>query len=64
LLLFVQGAGTKDNTLIRVVVSRCEVDMVQIKQEVQRQFGKSLDALIEVFLYFTLIDSPLVARDL
>jgi len=42
-----KGAGTKDDTLIRVIVSRCEVDMVQIKQEVQRQFGKTLEALIE-----------------
>jgi len=43
-----QGAGTKDSTLIRVIVSRCEVDMVQIKQEFQRQFGTSLDAMIQV----------------
>ena len=43
-----QGLGTHDDTLIRVVVGRCEVDMVQIKDEFQRQFGKSLDAFIAV----------------
>ena len=43
-----QGAGTKDDTLIRVVVTRSEVDMVQVKQEFQRQFGTTLDAMIEV----------------
>ena len=43
-----QGAGTADDTLVRVIISRCEVDMVQIKQEFQRQFGTTLDAMIEV----------------
>jgi len=42
-----KGAGTKDRTLIRIIVSRCEIDMVQIKQEFQRQFGKTLDAAIQ-----------------
>lgn len=42
-----KGAGTKDDTLIRVIVTRCEVDMVQIKAEFQRSHGKSLDAMIE-----------------
>ena len=46
-----QGLGTHDDTLIRVVVSRCEIDMVQIKDEFQRQFGKSLDSFIAVRLY-------------
>jgi annexin A7/11 len=40
------GAGTKDKTLIRIVVSRCEIDMVQIKAEFQRQHGKSLESFI------------------
>jgi hypothetical protein len=42
-----QGAGTNDDTLIRVIVSRSEVDLVQIKQEFQRQFGQSLEAWIQ-----------------
>jgi len=47
-LSVVQGAGTNDDTLIRVIVSRCEVDLVQIKQEFQRQYGQTLDAWIQV----------------
>jgi len=44
----VQGAGTNDDTLIRVIVSRSEVDLVQIKQEFQRQYGQSLESWIQV----------------
>jgi len=43
-----QGAGTNDDTLIRVIVSRSEVDLVQIKQEFQRNFGQSLESWIQV----------------
>ncbi|ELT88886.1 hypothetical protein CAPTEDRAFT_226167 [Capitella teleta] len=42
-----KGAGTKDNQLIRIVVSRCEVDMVEIKQEFQRAYGKTLESFIQ-----------------
>ncbi|KAA0192185.1 Annexin [Fasciolopsis buskii] len=37
-----QGAGTRDHKLIRLVVSRCELDMGQIKEEFMRENGKSL----------------------
>jgi len=40
------GLGTKDRALIRLVVSRCEKDMVQIKQEFQRAYGKTLESFI------------------
>jgi len=45
-----QGVGTNDDTLIRVIVSRSEVDLVQIKQEFHRHHGQSLDSWIQVWL--------------
>ncbi len=35
-----KGLGTDDSALIRVVVTRCECDMVQIMQSFDQQFGK------------------------
>lgn len=38
----VRGLGTNDSTLIRVIVTRSEIDLVQIKDRYQRMFGRSL----------------------
>ncbi|BFZ22448.1 hypothetical protein BsWGS_25488 [Bradybaena similaris] len=41
-----KGLGTNDDTLIRIIISRCEVDMVQIKEEFQKAFKQSLAMFI------------------
>uniref|UniRef100_A0A672ZY53 Annexin n=1 Tax=Sphaeramia orbicularis TaxID=375764 RepID=A0A672ZY53_9TELE len=41
------GAGTDDNTLIRVMASRCEVDMMDIRNEFRRMFACSLHSMIK-----------------
>ncbi|GAA0164822.1 hypothetical protein Leryth_023463 [Lithospermum erythrorhizon] len=37
-----KGIGTDDSTLIRVIVTRAEIDMQYIKAEYHRKYGKSL----------------------
>ena len=41
-----KGLGTDDDTLVRIVVTRCEIDMVQIKEEFQTLTGQSLEQFI------------------
>ncbi|XP_033629438.1 double zinc ribbon and ankyrin repeat-containing protein 1-like isoform X1 [Asterias rubens] len=41
-----KGAGTDDNTLMRIVVSRCEVDLQNIKAEFQSAFNQTLGKFI------------------
>jgi annexin A7/11 len=41
-----KGAGTDERTLTRLVVSRCEKDMVQVKQCFQGRYKSSLDKWI------------------
>lgn len=36
------GLGTKDDDLIRIIVSRCEVDMNAIRKEYSRLYNKDL----------------------
>lgn len=43
-----QGAGTDDDTLIRVMVSRSEVDMLDIRAAFRRMFACSLHSMIKV----------------
>lgn len=46
-----KGLGTDDETLLRVIISRCEVDMVQIKEAFQEKYDQSLGDFIKVGLY-------------
>ena len=43
-----KGLGTDDHTLIRCIVTRCEVDMVQIKQHFVHNYREPLGKWIEV----------------
>lgn len=43
-----QGKGTRDKVLIRIMVSRSEVDMLKIRSEFKRKYGKSLYYYIQV----------------
>uniref|UniRef100_A0A3Q2CPW3 Annexin n=1 Tax=Cyprinodon variegatus TaxID=28743 RepID=A0A3Q2CPW3_CYPVA len=42
-----KGAGTDDNTLIRVMVTRSEVDMLDIRAEFRKMFACSLHSMIK-----------------
>lgn len=43
-----QGAGTDDKTLIEIMVSRSEIDMLDIRAEFRRMFATSLYKMIKV----------------
>lgn len=42
-----KGLGTNDSMLIRIVVSRTEIDMQYIKVEYQKKYKKTLAAAIQ-----------------
>ena len=37
-----EGAGTKDKQLIRIIVSRAEIDLRQIKQAYYKLYGRDM----------------------
>jgi len=41
------GAGTDDHALIRIIVSRCEIDLALIRAEYEKIYGKPLEAAIK-----------------
>jgi hypothetical protein len=41
-----KGIGTWDERLIRIMVLRSEIDMMDIKMEFQKRYGKSLEQFI------------------
>lgn len=46
--LVFQGLGTRDNTLIRIMVSRSELDMLDIREIFRTKYEKSLYNMIKV----------------
>eukprot|EP00043_Microstomoeca_roanoka_P021073 m.254851 g.254851 ORF g.254851 m.254851 type:complete len:548 (+) comp18742_c0_seq1:237-1880(+) len=42
-----KGIGTDERTLTRCIVSRCEIDMVEIKQAFRRKYSKSMEEWIK-----------------
>ncbi|XP_006881192.1 PREDICTED: annexin A5-like [Elephantulus edwardii] len=42
-----KGAGTDDHTLIRVMVSRSEIDLLNIRKEFRKNFATSLHSMIK-----------------
>ena len=60
----VKGLGTNDSKLVRVIVSRCEIDLPQIKQAYQRIYQRNLlyDVRDDTSGYYRDILTNLISR--
>lgn len=45
------GAGTDDSTLIRIIISRSEIDLENIKDEFERIYNRTLTSAVQVIYY-------------
>jgi annexin A7/11 len=51
-----EGAGTNDTSLIRIIISRSEIDLGNIKKSYEKVFNKTLYSAVKVsFEFFVLI---------
>lgn len=55
----VKGVGTDERTLIRIIVSRSEIDLAAIKNEYDRLFQRTLMDEIKVIFFFHLPQSKI-----
>lgn len=46
-----KGMGTNDHSLMRLIVTRSEIDMGDIKQAFKHQYGQSLEDCISVSVF-------------